>query len=562
MTQGKPLTVIFSFALPLLVGNLFNQLYNVVDTAIVGRAPWGGRAGGGGQHRQHQRLPVPAAGRAFHRRGGVIVAQYWGAQRYEALRRLLGTFFTLLLAGAALLSVLGVALAAPILRLLQIPADLLGMGVTYLSITAGLLLGNALYNAASAVLRSTGDSRTPLAAMAASSLCNIVLDLWYILGLRMGVAGAALATVAAQFLSALICLWVLWRRKEPFAFASVRLCFNSEDAALILRFGLPTALQSCMITLGGMTVQGIVNSFGSVTMAAYTAVQRIDSLTIQVVVSVSNALAVYTGQNMGRRDIDRVRQGQRATLKALCVICLGLALAVFASRRLLLSIFLDPATDAASIAQGADFLSVMGFAYIIAAVMNSYLNVLRGAGDVNVSLIAGLFEMGARLAFAGLLAPRLGVWGIWLATPLSWASGCIIPVARYYSKEWMKKGAVVKNEPPHRGEAHKSAYFIPAFPALRRRGGSFPARSRGRPRLRYRRQSVLYCPSRSAHSRTAHTVRESRAGRCAGPRAAHQRCRLAACPDAVRSSAGRGCAHPSNSLSGSPAAKAQLSLVR
>ena len=108
-------------------------------------------------------------------------------------------------------------------------------------------------------------------------------------------------------------------------------------------------------------------------------------------------------------------------------------------RRLLLSIFLDPATDAASIAQGADFLSVMGFAYIIAAVMNSYLNVLRGAGDVNVSLVAGLFEMGARLAFASLLAPHLGVWGIWLATPLSWASGCIIPVVRYYSKEWMKR---------------------------------------------------------------------------------------------------------------------------
>ena len=300
-------------------------------------------------------------------------------------------------------------------------------------------VGNALYNAAGAVLRSTGDSRTPLAAMVVSSLCNIVLDLWFILGLHMGVAGAALATVAAQFLSAGVCLCELWRQKQPFAFASVRLCFNKVDAALILRFGLPTALQSCMITLGGMTVQGIVNSFGSVTMAAYTAVQRIDSLTIQVVVSVSNALAIYTGQNMGKHDIDRVCQGLRDSLKALCVICLVLAVAVFASRRLLLSIFLDPATDAASIAQGADFLSVMGFAYIIAAVMNSYLNVLRGAGDVNVSLVAGLFEMGARLAFTSLLAPHLGVWGIWLATPLSWASGCIIPVVRYYSKEWMKR---------------------------------------------------------------------------------------------------------------------------
>ena len=438
MTQGRPLNVIFSFALPLLMGNLFNQLYNVVDTAIVGRALGADAlAAVGSTGNINACLFLLLAGLATG--VSVIVSQYWGAERYDELRRLLGTFLTLLLAASVVMSLLGVLLAEPMLRLLQVPENLLDAGVTYLRITAGLLLGNALYNAAGAVLRSTGDSRTPLAAMVISSLCNIVLDLWFILGLHMGVAGAALATVAAQFLSAGVCLCELWRQKQPFAFASVRLCFNKVDAALILRFGLPTALQSCMITLGGMTVQGIVNSFGSVTMAAYTAVQRIDSLTIQVVVSVSNALAIYTGQNMGKHEIDRVCQGLRDSLKALCMICLVLAVAVFASRRLLLSIFLDPATDAASIAQGADFLSIMGFAYIIAAVMNSYLNVLRGAGDVNVSLVAGLFEMGARLAFASLLAPHLGVWGIWLATPLSWASGCIIPVVRYYSKEWMKR---------------------------------------------------------------------------------------------------------------------------
>ena len=438
MTTGRPLSVIFSFALPLLVGNLFNQLYNVVDTAIVGRAIGADAlAAVGSTGNINACLFLLLGGLATG--VSVIVSQYWGAKKYDALRRLLGTFTTLLLAGSVVLSALGVVLAAPLLRLLQVPADLLPMGVTYLRITAGLLLGNAIYNAAGAVLRSTGDSRTPLAAMVASSVCNIVLDLWFILGLQMGVAGAAYATVAAQFLSAAICLGVLWRQKEPFAFASVRLCFDKDDAALILRFGLPTALQSCMISLGGMTVQGLVNSFGPVTMAAYTAVQRIDSLTIQVVVSISNALAIYTGQNMGNHDVERVRQGLRETMKALCAICLVLAVVVFLSRRLLLSIFLDPATDAASIAQGADFLSVMGFAYIIAAVMNTHLNVLRGAGDVNVSLLAGLSEMGARLVFAYLLAPHLGVWGIWLATPLSWACGCIIPVTRYHGKEWMKK---------------------------------------------------------------------------------------------------------------------------
>ena len=220
MVHGKPLTVIFSFALPLLVGNLFNQLYNVVDTAIVGRALGADAlAAVGSTGNINACLFLLLGGLATG--VSVIVSQYWGAKKYDELRRLLGTFTTLLLAGSAVLAALGAALAEPLLRLLQLPAELLPTGVTYLRITAGLLLGNALYNAAGAVLRSTGDSRTPLAAMAASSLCNIALDLWFILGLHWGVAGAALATVAAQFLSAGICLWALWRQNTPFAFASV-----------------------------------------------------------------------------------------------------------------------------------------------------------------------------------------------------------------------------------------------------------------------------------------------------------------------------------------------------
>lgn len=164
MTQGRPLNVIFSFALPLLMGNLFNQLYNVVDTAIVGRALGADAlAAVGSTGNINACLFLLLAGLATG--VSVIVSQYWGAERYDELRRLLGTFLTLLLAASVVMSLLGVLLAEPMLRLLQVPENLLDAGVTYLRITAGLLLGNALYNAAGAVLRSTGDSRTPLAAM-------------------------------------------------------------------------------------------------------------------------------------------------------------------------------------------------------------------------------------------------------------------------------------------------------------------------------------------------------------------------------------------------------------
>ena len=438
MTAGPPLKTIMRFALPLLIGNLFNQLYNVVDTAIVGRfISADALAAVGSTGNVNSFLFMLIGGLCVG--CGVIVAQYWGAERYKELARLLGTFALMILVVSVAVAVVGLLAAPFILRLLQVPPALLADAVSYMRITVGLVAGVACYNGAAAVLRSMGDSRTPLLAMVLSSATNVVLDLLLIIRFGMGVRGAAIATVAAQFLSAAVCLIALARRRAPMDFSNIRLRFCGADARLLLKFGVPSALQSAMISLGGMSVQGLVNTFGSATMAAYTAVQRIDALTIQVVVSVSNALAVFTGQNIGVKNVARVRAGLRQTLAALSGICLALAVLVFFFRRGLLSLFLDPVTGAQSITLGGEYLTVIGFAYVIAAVMNTHLNVIRGAGDVNVSVVAGLFELGARVVFAYVLSHFIGVWGIWLATPLSWGCGCIIPVVRYYSNEWTKK---------------------------------------------------------------------------------------------------------------------------
>ena len=209
--------------------------------------------------------------------------------------------------------------------------------------------------------------------------------------------------------------------------------------------GVPTALQSSMISLGGMSVQGLVNTFGTTVMAAYTMVLRIDSVTIQIITSIGAAMSVFTGQNIGTGNFERIRDGLRKTLFLMVTSSVVLAMLVLCFRLPILSIFLNPSTDSASIAYGSQYLSIIGIAYMIAGVMNSYLNVIRGSGDVGVTVVTGLSELAGRIIFAYTLTIPFGVWGIWLATPLSWACGCIIPVVRYYSGRWKSKSLVRDN---------------------------------------------------------------------------------------------------------------------
>lgn len=210
----------------------------------------------------------------------------------------------------------------------------------------------------------------------------------------------------------------------------------------IFKTGMPAALQSCMISLGGMSVQSLVNSFGKDAMAAYTAVLKIDSLSIQILISVATALSVYSGQNMGAYKLDRIKQGLYQTLAVMVPVCTALAVVMLVFRYRILTIFLDPETAHNSVNIGASYLSVIGIGYIIAGVMQSYQNLLRGCGDVNVCMAAGIAELGVRVAASYLLVQIFGLTGIWAAVPISWGCGCVIPIARYYSGKWQKKRLV------------------------------------------------------------------------------------------------------------------------
>ena len=215
---------------------------------------------------------------------------------------------------------------------------------------------------------------------------------------------------------------------------------------IVVKAGVPFAVQSSLISLGGMSVQGLVNTFGMETMSAYAAVQRIDSVTIQVVVAIASALSVFTGQNIGSQNFARIREALHKTLIIMMICCVSLAVIVLCLKSQLLSIFLDPVQAANAIRIGSSYMTIIVIAYIIAGVMNSYLNLIRGAGDVNASLLAGVAEITGRIVFAYLLVKPLGVTGIWIATPLSWGCGCLYCIYRYYSGKWKRQWIKYKGE--------------------------------------------------------------------------------------------------------------------
>lgn len=441
MTKGNPLKLIISFAVPMLIGNIFQQVYNFVDAAVVGRFVGADALAAVGSTGSIISVLV-ALMMGLTGGGGILIAQCFGMRNFDRLRKTVTGLIYIVAAMAVFISAAGALYSPLMLRLLGTPENVIGDAVAYTRVMFGGMAGMAAYNAANAVLRSLGDSRTPLTALIISSIINVCLDLLFVVVFKAGVIGAAVATIIAQTMSAVFCVIYIIRKKRELNLEGMSLKTDKSIIASIIKTGLPGALESCLISLGTMSVQRLVNSFGSVTMAAYTASTKIDSIAIAPVVSVANAISVYTGQNIGAGNIERIKKGLYQALAALICACVVITSVIVIFRHRFLCLFLDESYAAASIIIGEKYLSIVCFAYVIAAVMRSYLNVLRGAGDVNTSAISGITELVGRIIFAYILVSPMGVTGIWIATPISWAMGAAIPIIRYYSGKWIIKRLV------------------------------------------------------------------------------------------------------------------------
>lgn len=441
MTKGNPLKLILSFAVPMLIGNIFQQVYNFVDAAVVGRFVSAEALAAVGATGTLMAI-ANCLMMGLTNGAGIIISQCLGARNYVELRKTVTGLIYIVTVISVITSVIGIIAVHPVLEFLSTPQNIMGDALTYINIIFIFLIGTAIYNAAGSVLRNLGDSRTPLLALILAAVINVGLDLLFVIVFDMGVAGAAYATVISQFVSAAYCVLHIYRYREQLNLIGMTAHTSRAVLAKIFRTGLPAALESCLISLGTMSVQRLVNSCGDMTIAAYTAATRIDGIAISPVISIGTALSVFTGQNMGADDFGRIRKGLYQTLAALVGICAVLATLIVIFRVQLLGMFIDAKCAPIAIYIGGQYLTIVCFAYIVAAIMRTYLNVLRGAGDVNTSALSGVLELTGRIVFAYLLVRPLGATGIWIATPLAWATGAVVPVVRYYSGKWKTKKLV------------------------------------------------------------------------------------------------------------------------
>ena len=420
MTSGNPVKLILVFALPILAGNMLQQLYSLVDSLIIGRllgvtALTAVSASG---WLDWAVLSIPmglAQGYSIH------AAQCYGGKRFADLKRSVAQSYLISAAATVALEAASQLLLHPVLVWMNSPAETIRMTENYLRILYAGLPVVMCVNIFSGFLHALGNSRIPLIALVCSTTVNIVLDWWFVGSLGLGTNGGAYATVAAQAVSAGICAWAVLRIPE---LRPEKADYRPDRKVIrrLVRLGFPIAFQNLVISLGGLVLQGVVNAFGFIFMAGYNAAARFQGLIEMAGTALGSAAGTFTGQNYGAGKMDRVRTGLRRSAQ------IGFALAVFAGLLMvffgkpLLSLFIreEPGVSEQVMAFGYDFLRVMAAGLPMLYLLFIYRTTLQGLGDTVVPMASGFLELALRIGSALLLPMVIGYWGVYLAEIAAW----------------------------------------------------------------------------------------------------------------------------------------------
>ncbi len=447
MTAGNPVKLLLSFALPILAGNMLQQLYSLIDSLIIGRL-LGVTAltavnASGWLDWAVLSLPMGLA-QGF----SIQAAQYYGAGNVPGLRKTAAQSYLLAVMATVLLEAVSQLLLHPVLLLMNSPPETLALTERYLRIIyAGLPVVMCL-NVFSGFLHALGNSRTPLAALTFSSAVNIALDWWFVGPLGLGTDGGAYATVAAQAVSASVCLAAVLKipelRPENTDWHPDRRMMKK-----LMYLGLPLATQNLIISLGGLVLQGVVNSFGFIFMAGFNAASRLQGLVEIAGASMGSAAGTFTGQNFGAGRMDRVRLGLRRSAQIIFLLALTVGLAVVILGRPILSAFIhdSPGVEEQVLAIGCDFLRVMAAGLPMLYLLFCYRSTLQGLGDTVIPMLSGLVELVMRVGSALLLPMALGVWGVYLAEIAAWTgAGIFLILGCYHRLNRLKADRVRVNE--------------------------------------------------------------------------------------------------------------------
>lgn len=442
MTQGKPAGLLLTFMIPMIIGNVFQQFYNMVDSMIVGKYV-GATALAAVGATGSLNFFIFAVCNGLSNGVGIVVSQHFGAGNEKQVKRAIANAVYIMVTSAVIMGSLGVLLAKPLLTLLNTPADIIGDSVVYMKIMCGGVFAVALYNGVAAILRGIGDSKTPLYFLIVSSILNVFLDLLFVRVFHMGVAGAGIATIIAQFLSGIGSLCFAFKTNPYFRLEREHMRAQADIIIQCVRIGIPLSFQMSLIAISCIVLQSVVNSFGSVVVAANTATSRIEQLVQQPYNSLGMAMSTYTGQNVGAGKLDRVKKGYRTGLVMMGIFSmLMLPLAQFGGEYIM-RLFVN---EAEVIEMGSQAIKITSYFYFFLGLIYVTRGTLNGAGDAAFSFINGIVEMIGRICFAKpfTMIPGVGVWGIWCATAFTWFITGIVSVIRYMQGKW--KRAVIKSE--------------------------------------------------------------------------------------------------------------------
>lgn len=443
MTAGSPTRHIIMFALPLLVGNLFQQFYNLIDSLVVGNYVGPNAVAAVGTCGSTNFLFFSlAAGLATGI--GVIVAQYFGMGNEEGVRKAIANAGYVLVSTSIVVSGLGFIFAKEVLLLLKTPEIILPDATTYLKVSCAGLLMVSLYNGVSCILRALGDSKTPLYFLILSSVVNVILDLLFVRQFGLGVYGVALATVISQAISAVTSLVYAYLRFPYFRLTKRQL---RPDYTLIhksFQIGVPVAVQNSTIAISCMVLQGVVNSFGETVMAAYSITGRIEQIIHQPYGSLGIALTNYAGQNMGAGKIDRVKEGFRKAVIMVVVFSMAMIPVAYIFGSDIIGLFFDETVEnvAEVVDIGTKAIRITSLAYFGLGMIYIPRAVLNGCGDATFAMVNGFCEVACRILYSIIFTSIavIGFWGIWITTALTWITTGIVCVFRYRSGKWMTKG--------------------------------------------------------------------------------------------------------------------------
>lgn len=437
LTSGNPQSVLWRFCMPLFGSIIFQQLYNIADSFVAGKFVGENALAAVGNSYEITLIFIAFA---FGCNMGcsVVVSKLFGAKNYKGMKTAVYTACIFSALVCAALMIIGITSSSALLRLIRTPDEVFADSELYLNIYVWGLPFVFFYNIATGIFSALGDSKTPFFFLAASSLSNIAVDIWFVKAFDMGVAGVAWATFICQGISCILAMTVIFRRLVKMGIKEKVPLFDGRLLKQIVIIAVPSILQQSFISLGNIAIQSIINGFGAAVMAGYSAAVKLNNLVVTSFTTLGNGISNYTAQNLGAQKPERIKQGFRAGVKLVWMLSLPLFLLYFFGGGIVLKLFMDEPTELA-IQTGITYLKILSPFYFVVSAKLTADGILRGAGMMRKFMLATFTDLILRVVLAFLFSKTaLGATGIWCAWPVGWCVATVLSIV-FYSRTFAGK---------------------------------------------------------------------------------------------------------------------------